>query len=166
MMKHDSSCSQLLVMHVVYNFDYHSLSAASEEDKVSLHDGDLFNKPSQQENSMCLGCYPFSRFPFFVLNKRNCIRALQKDDHTCDFHKKLVAGQQFKDAKNNVFELMNIRHFDDEEPMSKEAKQSGSVYSSNINTVVPHLTNAKNCFSKEISSPISSVKVWRCYHFL
>lgn len=41
-------------------------------------------------NTKCLGCYPFCRFPFFVLNKRNCVSALRKDEHTCTFHKNFI----------------------------------------------------------------------------
>ncbi len=49
------------------------------------------NTPTDNDNgSKCLGCYPFSRFPFFVVNSRNCSSALQKDQFTCDFHKNLL----------------------------------------------------------------------------
>ena len=148
------------------NFDYHSFSVASEEDKVPLQEGDPLVKPGQKESSMCLGCYPFARFPFFVLNKRNCIRALQTDGYTCDFHKKLVAGQQFTYAESNIFEHMSVRNFEAKEQMSKEAKRSSSVCSIKNKSLVPHSGNTKHCFTKEISPPASYVKVWSSYDFL
>ena len=51
--------------------------------------------PSDEEK--CLGCYPFARFPFFVLNNRNCKGVLQKDEHTCKFHRNLLESNRLAD---------------------------------------------------------------------
>ena len=44
----------------------------------------------EKSKEKCLGCYPFNRFPFFVLNSRNCSAALRKDEHTCEFHRNMI----------------------------------------------------------------------------
>ncbi|XP_065070544.1 telomere repeats-binding bouquet formation protein 1-like [Rhopilema esculentum] len=47
----------------------------------------------EKSKEKCLGCYPFDRFPFFVLNSRNCSAALRKDNHTCAFHRSMINNE-------------------------------------------------------------------------
>ena len=110
------------------------------------------------DNSKCLGCYPFARFPFFILNKRNFITALQKDNHTCGFHRKLVtAGLQVNDFQSASFERKNTKHVNEEEPIFTEAVQ---VHDCSISKdVVSKSANIKEAIGKRTQSTRSSGKV-------
>eukprot|EP00794_Sanderia_malayensis_P017975 gene17975-19771_t len=43
-----------------------------------------------EKRENCLACYPFARFPNFVVNSRNFESSLHKDKNTCEFHRNLI----------------------------------------------------------------------------
>ena len=88
----------------------------------------------------CLGCYPFGRFPFFVLNRRNCVVALQKDKYTCSFHKKLISKGREKGRDCTSVEIRNV---DQSEPK--------------IIRALPNRTDSKSCRSSAVSKPTSRI---------
>ena len=74
---------------------------SSEAESSSIRRREYEHKTTESLNpsgeEKCLGCYPFARFPFFVLNNRNCKGVLQKDEHTCTFHRNLVESNLLAD---------------------------------------------------------------------
>lgn len=90
--------------------DYRMSDVSSEADSPSLLPKET-SKPRHNESlnpsddRKCLGCYPFARFPFFVLNNRNCKGVLQKDEHTCKFHRNLLNSDRLADDFSKHMEI-------------------------------------------------------------
>ena len=106
----------------------------TDKDKVFAHSTSLRDHPIENESSKCLGCFPFARFPFVVLNKRNYIAALRADGHTCDFHGQLIkAGLPVTDIESDVFAPLNVRSVDEREALSIKSVQAGNCQVSKDN---------------------------------
>ena len=92
---------------------------AAYKNETYSHDHDGKDTAKRSKYGKCLGCYPFSRFPFFVLNQRNYDSALQKDAHTCDFHKDVNTPKlEIRCPTNRYSNIIGVRRMNESRLLS------------------------------------------------
>ena len=144
-----------------YSKEFLECSPVSHVCKFSKPISSSLQDVSQQDKEMstertepiekCLGCYPFARFPFFVLNSRNCVPALRKDKHTCEFHRVMIERNQ--DWIQKCRKNMNHEQFESHE--EEELESDRKPHTQNFSSISSQKKSSRNSYQSR--SAVSSV---------